>query len=145
MGSPQPLLRPWACLAWFEGEDWGLLPVSNVQLGLKTTGLDWVVQTPFNNHAPWFHGLESRQITLHWRKQTNKSSSNLSALPVTWKWFKAAHTHSWCGSRGKGQGWERWVTGFCGPIRYSQHELLERDRNASKFFKKKKEKKNENS
>lgn len=37
------------------------------------------------------------------------------------------------------------MTGFCGPIRYSQHELLERDRNASKFFKKKKEKKNQNS
>ena len=30
------------------------------------------------------------------------------------------------------------MTGFCGPIRHSQHELLERDRNASKFLKKKK-------
>ena len=34
------------------------------------------------------------------------------------------------------------MTGFCGPVRYSQHELLERDRNASKFFKKKKRKRN---
>ena len=32
------------------------------------------------------------------------------------------------------------MTGFCGPIRHSQHELLERDRNASKLLKKKKKK-----
>ena len=36
------------------------------------------------------------------------------------------------------------MTGFCDPIRYSQRELLERDRNASKFFKKKKDKKYQN-
>ena len=26
------------------------------------------------------------------------------------------------------------MTGLCGPIRYSQHELLERDRKACNFF-----------